>query len=92
MMVQDGGPAIESASMPRISEGEPVEVQMVAKLVAERAQECPEGRDFIPHGGSHPDPDRLRVRMIIAEKLARGIFPHPQWSRGEHAQGHLGVA
>jgi hypothetical protein len=43
--------------MPRIFEFEEMEIEMMAELVAERAQKCPERGDVLAHGCPHPQPD-----------------------------------
>ena len=42
MVVQRSGALVKAACMPRVSESEPLKIEMVAELVAERAQECSE--------------------------------------------------
>src|SRR5437870_2678249 len=57
---------------------------MVAELVAERAQECAERGDLLPHCCPHPYPDQHGPRVVVAEKLARPVFSYPQWPRCKH--------
>jgi len=58
MVVQHAGALVETTGVPGIGEPEPVEVQMVAELVAQRAQERPKGRDLLPHRCLHPYADQ----------------------------------
>src|SRR5881398_3905762 len=57
---------------------------MEAELVAERAQECAERGDLLPHCCPHPNPDQHGLRVVVAEKLARPVFSYPQWPRCKH--------
>jgi hypothetical protein len=42
VMIKGGGALIEASSMPRISEWEPMEIQVVTEFMTKRAQECSE--------------------------------------------------
>jgi hypothetical protein len=58
---------------------------MMAKLVAQGAQECSEGGDFLADGCSHPDADQDRIRVVVAEELDRRTSPDTKRPGGEHA-------
>jgi len=57
MMVQSSGSLVESASVPRIPESEVREIEVMAELMAECAQERADGGNFLAHRGSHPYPN-----------------------------------
>src|SRR6266478_5901711 len=55
--------------MPRVHKAELLEIEMMAELVAEGAQERTERRDFLPHRRSHPYPDNHGFVGVVPEKL-----------------------
>lgn len=69
MVVQRRGAFVEAARVPGVGKSEALEVQMVTKLVAKRAEERSEGGDRLANRCSHPDADEHGVWMIVAEKL-----------------------
>ena len=70
MVVEQGSPLIEPPRVPRVPESEAMEIEVVAELVAKRAQESSERGDLLAYRGFSPDADHERTRMIIAEKFA----------------------
>ena len=84
-MVKRSGPLVETARVPRISKREAMKIQVMAKFMAKRAEECPKRRNVLPDRGPHPHANRHRIRMIIAKQLGRGTLAHPQRSRRKHA-------
>jgi hypothetical protein len=76
MVIERSGTLIESASVPRVMESEPVEIQMVAKLMTQRAQECSEGGDLFSDGGFGPDTDKRRLRLVVPKKFRGRAFAH----------------
>ncbi len=75
MMIKDRGSLVETARVPRVRKLEFLEIEMMAEFMAQRAQECAEGRDLFPHGRSHPHPDHHRLRNVVSEELHRPLFP-----------------
>ena len=69
MVIEDGHAMVEPTRMPGVIE--PVEIQMMAKLVAQGAQEGAEGCDFFPNSRPRPDSNGFCVRVIIPEKFSR---------------------
>ena len=69
MMIENSGASIESASVPGIAKSEPLKVQMMAELMAQRAEERSERGDFFSNSRSHPHANYHAGRMIVAEKL-----------------------
>ena len=69
MVVKQGGSFIESARVWRSSETKLLAIEMVAELVAQRAQERAEGRNLFAHGGARPYADQRVSDRVIAEKL-----------------------
>ena len=51
-----------------------MEIDMVAKLMAERAQKCSERSDFQAHCCSHPHADEHPVGTVVHEKFAGPVF------------------
>lgn len=70
MMIERGSAFIESASMPGVMESEPVEIQMMAKLMTQCAQERSEGGHLFSDGCSRPDADERRGRLIVPKKFS----------------------
>ena len=67
-MVQDSRPLVETTRVPGIVESEQFEVQVMAELVAERAQKCSERGGLLQDRRSEPHADLLRFRIIVSEK------------------------
>jgi len=57
MVIEHGRSLVEATSMPGILERELMKVEMMAELVAQRAQECAKRCDLSAHRRSQPDPD-----------------------------------
>jgi hypothetical protein len=85
MVVKNGGAFVETASVPRVRILEQLEIEMVTKLVAQRAQECSIRCDFLAYRRPHPQPDVHRAGVIVAEQFGRPVLPHSQRSGCEHA-------
>lgn len=45
MVIERGSPLIKAARVPRVPKRETMKIEVMAKLVAERAEECPERRE-----------------------------------------------
>src|SRR5215469_9563727 len=84
MVVQHRGPLVEAARMPGIAESQPVEIEVMTELVAERAEESAERRYLFAYRGLSPDANHQSTGMIVPEKLRDRAFPHAQRSRGQH--------
>ncbi len=83
MVIERSRPFVESTSVPGVRKS--LEIQMMAKLVAQGAQECSEGGDFLADGCSHPDADQDRIWVVVAEELDRRTAPDTKRPGGEHA-------
>lgn len=83
MVIERSRPFVESTSVPGVRKT--LEIQMMAKLMAQGAQECSEGGDFLADGRSHPDADQDRIRVVVAEELDRRTSPDTKRPGGEHA-------
>ena len=81
MAVEHRCPFVESSGMPRILELEEVEIEMMAELVAERAQKCPERGDVLAYRSPHPQANGV----IVAEEFGGPVFSRLQRSGREHA-------
>ena len=76
--------------MPRIVKPELLIIEVVAELVAQRAQECPEGRDLLADCCPHPDPDHHGFGSVVPEKLRAPAFADSQWSGCKDADAAVG--
>jgi len=81
MMVQSSRSLIKAACVPRVRKVELLEIEMMAELVAEGAQERSEGCDLLPHCRPHPDPDHHGFGSVVPEKLGAPTF----WTRNGRA-------
>ena len=61
-----------------------MEIEVVAELVAERAQECPVRGDVLAYRRSHPQPDIHGAWVIVAEQLSRPVLANAKWPGGEN--------
>ncbi len=85
VVVERRRPFVEAACVPRIPKSETLEIQMMAELVAQRAQERSERGHFLAHGSPHPHADQHGIRVIVAEEFRSAVAADSQRSRGEHA-------
>ncbi len=76
---------VEPASVPRVRKSEPMEVEMVTELVAERTQEGAVGCDLFPYRSPHPDPDQHGFWTVVAEEFGGPVLTYPQRSSREYA-------
>jgi hypothetical protein len=67
VMVEDRCSLVETASVGRVSKSEPLKIEMVTELMAQRAEKRAEGGDPFVDGCPHPHPDNGCIGMIIAE-------------------------
>jgi DNA polymerase IV len=61
-----------------VSKFELLVVEVVAKLVAQRAQKRSERSDFLAHGRSHTHADEHCVGAVVSEEFACPAFPNTQ--------------
>jgi hypothetical protein len=86
VVVKQAGSFIESARVRRSSETKLLAIEMVAELVAQRAQERAEGRNLLAHGGASPYADERVFKRVITEKLdLPSTLPHAKRSSGQGA-------
>ena len=84
MVVKQGGSFIKSARVRRSSETKLLAIEMMAELVAQRAQERAEGRNLFVHGGARPYADQRVFKRVITEKLdLPSTLPDAQRSSGQ---------
>jgi hypothetical protein len=69
IVVQRSGSLVEPASVPRASEAELLEVEMMAELVTEGAQEGAERRDILTNRRSHPHANQHGIGSVVAKEL-----------------------
>ena len=87
MVIEGSGAFIKAAGVPGITKSKPVEVEMVAELVAEGAQKGSKRGDLFANGRSHPDPDEHCRWVVVPKKLGRGALPDAQRSGGQQPDG-----
>src|SRR5207244_9635915 len=58
VVVKCGCAVVETARVPGVPKPEPLVVEVVAELMAERAQKRPKGGDLLADGRPHPYPDQ----------------------------------
>ena len=87
MMVKRGGTLIETTRVPRVSESELLEIEMVTELVAKGARECAERSDLLANRRPHPDPDHGGFWIVVTEKLECPAFTDAQGSCCKDADG-----
>ena len=85
MVVQDGDAFVKASGVPRVLKLEEMKIEVVAELVAERAQERPRRRDLLSYRYPHPQPDGQGVGSIVAEEFRRPVLSYLQWSGRKHA-------
>ena len=66
---------------------EPLEIEMVAELVAQRVEERSEGRDFLPHRRTHPQSNQHAFGIVVPEQFGHPVFSDFQGSGCEHPDG-----
>jgi len=91
-MIQKRGPFIESAGVPGIAESVAVDVQVVAKLVAQRAEKRAEGSYLFADSGPLPNADHQRTGVVVAKKLGGRVFSNAQRPGSEHPYAAFGDA
>ncbi len=74
VVVERSSTLVKAACVPRLGPPETLAVEVMAKLVAEGAQERAEGGDLFPDGGPHPQTDDHRFGIVVAEQLDRTAF------------------
>ena len=57
MVIERSSAPVKAACMPRLAPPETLAVEVMAKLVAEGAEERAERGDLFPDGGPHPETD-----------------------------------
>jgi hypothetical protein len=69
MVVQDRRALIEASCVSGTTELEALAVEVMAELVAERAQKCAERSNPFVHGSSSPNPNHGSARSVIPKQL-----------------------
>ena len=90
MMVERSSTLVKAACMPRLSPPEALAVEVMAKLVAEGAEERAVRGDLFPDGGPHPETDEHRFRIVVPEQLdRRAAFADSQRAGCKHSDRRL---
>ena len=71
MMVERCRPLVEPSRMRRLLKPKTLAIEMVAELMAQRAQERPERSHALLHCRPRPDSNRRCARRVITKKLGR---------------------
>lgn len=74
MVVEYARPLVKAPCVPRVSEAELLEIEMVTELVAQGAQKCAERRDLLANRRAHPDANQHGVGSVVAEQLERPML------------------
>jgi len=91
VVVKSGGSFVKPSCMGRPSKAQFLAVEVMAKLVAKRAEESAERTDLPAHGGAGPDANAGIAKRIIAEKFRLPPpFPHAKRPSGQRT--NLGSA
>ena len=69
MVIKSCGAFIKASGVPRVPIPKLLVVEVVAKLVAEGAEECSVGGNPLAHGRPHPDSDNFGLGMIVSKEL-----------------------
>ena len=69
MVVERSSALVKAACVPRLGPPEALAVEVMAKLVAEGAEERAERGDLFPDGGPHPETDEHRFGIVVPEQL-----------------------
>jgi hypothetical protein len=88
MVIERSRSFIKSARVPGIRES--LEVQVMAKLVAQSAEEGSKGSDLFAYRRFHPHADKYGVGVVVAKKLNCGSLADTDGSGGENA--HIAVS
>ena len=78
MVIKGGGTFVEASGMPGIRKLEMLKVEVVAVLVAQRAEKGSKRSGVFLHRGTHPDPDGQGGRMVVAEKFTRPVLANTE--------------
>ena len=76
MVVKESGTLIKATSVRGVPKAEKLEIKLMAKLVAQRAQKRAKRGDLLAHRGPHPDTNNVFLWFIIlsvAKSLSSGI-------------------
>src|SRR3989440_244019 len=76
VVIQRRGALVESSGVPGIAKPEPLHIQVMTELVAQRAQKRPERSDLLAHRRAHPHADQHGIRVIVAKQFHGRIFPN----------------
>jgi len=69
VVVEHSSTLVKAACVPRLAPPEALAVEVMAKLVAEGAEERAERGDLFPDGGPHPETDDHRFGIVVPEQL-----------------------
>jgi len=86
VMVKRSSTLVKAARMPRLAKPEALAIEVMAKLVAEGAEERAERGDLFPDGGPHPETDEHSSGIVVPEQLdRRAAFANSQRAGCEHS-------
>jgi len=85
MVIEHACSFVETPRVPRVHKPELLEIQMMAKFMAESAQQCAEGGDLFAHCCPHPHTNQHGVGRVVAEKLECPMLTGAQKSRRQYA-------
>ena len=90
MVVERSSTLIKAACMPRLAKPEALAVEMMAKLVAEGAEERAERGDLFTDGGPHPETDEHGFGIVVPEQLyGRTALAYPKRAGRKYSDRRL---
>src|SRR4030095_8115345 len=90
-VVKQSGSLIKATRVRGGLKTEKLEIKLMAKLVAQRAQESAKRGDLLAHRGPHPDTNNVFLRFIIPKKLgAPTAFIEAEGPRRKYPHGRRG--
>jgi hypothetical protein len=84
-MIQCGRALIKSPRVRRLGKPHQFPIEVMAKLVAERREECPERGDPFLDRRPHPHANQLLFEMVVPKKLgSQAVLPDFERTRPKH--------
>ena len=91
MMVKVSRPFIKATCVRGVPKPEKLEIKLVAKLMAKRAQECTKRGNLLPDSRPHPDTSDVLPRVVISKELGTpSTLMNAERPRRQHSYGGAG--
>ena len=90
MVIERSSAPVKASRMPRLAPPETLAVEVMAKLVAEGAQERTVRGDLFLDGGPHPETDEHGFGVVVPEQLdGRTALADSKRAGGKHSDPWL---